>query len=156
MVSKAVRLLVACLGCAAAAPVAAFQCAPVSQAMRTAPVVFIGRPHAIIRRNAVEAEAPVIAGTPLGYDLIRFAVIELLKGDLPPTIDVLCPVDDVRCRVDDHRRSLVAALPGLYDGTPQKLFCNMDAVAPEPGTQAADANLVRGLIEKFRASRTKR
>jgi len=133
---------------------AACQCQPMSQMMAKAPIVFIGHPKEIVQRDAVVENEPIISGTPRGYDLLRFSVIEQLKGDVPTTIDLLCPVDDKRCHVGNDRNPLVIALSDpLIANVPQNLFCKMEYLTEPPGWQTDDTKIVRGLLDKFRAAR---
>jgi hypothetical protein len=132
---------------------AAWECQPMSQIMGKAPIVFIGHPKEIVQRDAV-VENDISSRTPRGYDLLRFSVIEQLKGDVPTTINLLCPADDKRCHASNNRNPLVIALSApLIANVPQSLFCKMEYVTEPPGLQTDDTEIVRRLLVKFRAAR---
>jgi hypothetical protein len=148
------RLLIALVLVLDVSQAAGFQCPPLSHVMDNASVVFIGRAHELVRQGAVNASGPEIMGSPRRYDLLRFAVLEPLKGDIPTSVELLCAADDERCRPGDGTRLLVVALPGpVISEAPQTLLCNVGYLEPVPGAQTPDASLMRSLIEKLRMNR---
>jgi hypothetical protein len=147
------RLLLV-LSCVLSGPqAAAFECIPMSRMMDEAPIVFIGHAKEVVQHDAVEHQS-IISGGPERYDLVRFSVIEQLKGDVPATIDLLCPVHDMRCYLDDDHSPLVIALSApLIADVPQYPVCGMDYLTPPPGWPTYDTEIVRRLLDKFRAAR---
>jgi hypothetical protein len=150
------RILLSILSAVFVSQAAAFQCQPMHKVMSETSIIFIGSPQQIIQRKAEIMKEPGIDGIPYSYDLVRFSVIEPLKGDIPRTIDLLCPTSDMRCRVTNEYGPLIIALRfPLVANTPQHLFCNMEYLAPPPGWGNPDRD-TQEMVEKLRVVRKRK
>ena len=131
-----------------------WQCQPMSKQLASADVVFIGRPVEIVRHDAVvHDEQSRIGGTPDRYDLVRFDVVESLKGERSATLDLLCPADDAMCRPSEDGSPLLVALPSKKEAQTLTLFCNIAYLVPHPGWGTPDDEAIREWLDVHRAAR---
>jgi len=129
----------------------AWQCQPMSAVVAGSPIVFIGQPRVLLRRGALLAPEPRLAGTPARYDLVRFAVVGSYRGaSIGATFDLLCPADEVRCStgIEREHRYLLIALPAAPTAAdPRSVLCRMVDAQARDDPNDPDAPRLRVVLD---------
>ena len=106
----------------------------------------------LLRSRAVvtpdSKEMPRIAGTPDAYDVVRFKVLEVLRGDVPAVVDLSCATQT--CQTDDPNGPMLLFLPELQSGERiPNTFCRWVYLNPRPG-HSVEPGLAE-LLDRLRA-----